>query len=51
MSLFAYGNSTLVTEVTHVSLHGVWILSSSGKELFMAYDDFPWFRCSSSDLI
>lgn len=44
MSLFAHGNNTSITEVTHVSPYGVWLLSSSGKELFMSYDDFPWFK-------
>lgn len=44
MSLLAHGNSTSVTEITHISQHGVWLLSSSGKELFMSYEDFPWFK-------
>ncbi len=35
---------TSKTEVTHVSPHGIWLLSSSGKELFMPYDEFPWFK-------
>jgi len=30
-------------EVTHVSSHGIWILSQ-GKELFMSYEEFPWFK-------
>jgi hypothetical protein len=30
-------------EVTHISCHGVWLLAH-GKEMFMAYEDFPWFR-------
>ena len=30
-------------EVTHVSSHGVWLLAH-GKELFMPYKDFPWFK-------
>ena len=30
-------------EVTNVSGHGMWILTG-GKELFMSFDDFPWFR-------
>jgi len=30
-------------EVTHISNHGVWLLAR-GHELFMPYDDFPWFR-------
>ena len=44
MSSFARGNNTSATEVTHVSLHGIWILTSKGKELFMSYEDFPWFK-------
>ena len=30
-------------EVTHISTHGVWLLSN-GRELFMPYDNFPWFK-------
>ena len=30
-------------EVTHVSSHGVWLLAD-GQELFLAYEDFPWFK-------
>jgi len=26
-----------------VSGHGVWLLID-GRELFLAYDDFPWFK-------
>jgi hypothetical protein len=37
------GAHTFQTEITNISSHGVWILSA-GKELFMSYDDFPWFR-------
>jgi len=44
MSSLGHGNNTSKTEVTHVSPHGVWLLSSSGKELFMPYDKFPWFE-------
>lgn len=42
MSSLAHGNSTSV-EVTHISSHGVWLLSHD-KELFMSYDEFPWFK-------
>jgi len=42
MSSLARGNSTSVVEVTNISSHGIWLLAQ-GKELFMAYDDFPWF--------
>ena len=44
MNLLARGGGTLVTEVSHVSPYGVWLLTSGGKELFMAYEDFPWFK-------
>lgn len=33
-------------EVTHISTHGVCLLSN-GRELFMPYDDFPWFKDAS----
>jgi len=32
-----------VVEVTHISTHGVWLLTRN-KELFMSYEDFPWFK-------
>jgi uncharacterized protein DUF2442 len=37
------GNNTLAVEVTNISAHGVWLLAHN-KELFMSYDDFPWFK-------
>jgi hypothetical protein len=37
------GKSTSAVEVTHVSGHGVWLLTGD-RELFMPYDDFPWFK-------
>ena len=43
MSSLAHGNDTSVIEVTNISAHGIWILAH-GKELFMSYDDFPWFK-------
>lgn len=30
-------------EVTNISAQGVWLLTED-TELFMAYDDFPWFK-------
>jgi len=33
----------LAVEVTHISIHGVWRLSHD-KEMFMPYDEFPWFK-------
>ena len=43
MSSLSHGNSTLAAEVTHISSHGIWLLSND-KELFMSYEDFPWFK-------
>lgn len=43
MSSLAHGKSTSEVEVTHISSHGVWLLAQ-GKEMFMSYEDFPWFK-------
>ena len=43
MSSPAHGKDTSAAEVTHISTHGVWLLAQ-GKEMFMSYDDFPWFK-------
>ena len=43
MSLLAHGKSTSVVEVTNISSHGVWLLAHN-KELFMPYEEFPWFK-------
>lgn len=43
MSSSAHGIPTSEAEVTNVSAHGLWLLSH-GKEWFLSYDDFPWFR-------
>jgi len=43
MSSSVRGNNTLAVEVTNISAHGVWLLAHN-KELFMSYDDFPWFK-------
>ena len=43
MSSLAHGNSTSPVEITNISSHGVWLLTQD-KELFMGYDDFPWFK-------
>lgn len=37
------GTNTLVVEVTHISVHGVWLMVR-GHEYFLSYDDFPWFK-------
>ena len=43
MSSRVHGKNTSLVEVTHVSNHGVWLLTQD-KELFMSYEDFPWFK-------
>jgi hypothetical protein len=42
-SSLAPGGNTSVIEVTNISAHGVWVLVRD-KELFMSYEDFPWFK-------
>ena len=43
MSLSAPGKNTSAVEVTHISSYGVWLLTND-RELFMSYDQFPWFK-------
>ena len=43
VSLSALGKNTLPIDVTHVSSHGVWLLAGD-HELFMSYENFPWFK-------
>jgi hypothetical protein len=43
MSSKALGKSTSAAEVTNISSHGVWLLAGD-RELFMCYEDFPWFK-------
>ena len=35
-----------MAEVTNISRHGIWLLAGD-TELFLAYEDFPWFRDAS----
>jgi len=43
MNSQAPGKRTLEVEITNISSHGIWLLTGD-KELFMAYDEFPWFK-------
>ncbi len=43
MSSLERGNNTSAIEVTNISAHGIWLLAHD-KELFLSYDDFPWFK-------
>jgi hypothetical protein len=41
------GKRTSDVEVTNVSEHGFWLLLGA-EELFVPYDQFPWFRNASA---
>ena len=43
MNSQALGKNTLVVEVTNISNHGIWLLTGE-KELFISYEEFPWFK-------
>ena len=43
MKLRELGQSGLKVEVTNISSHGIWLLTRE-KELFLSYEDFPWFK-------
>jgi hypothetical protein len=43
MNSQAPGKSTLTVEVTNISNHGIWLLTGE-KELFIPYEEFPWFK-------
>ena len=44
------GTSTFPVEVTNVSRHGLWLLVG-GEELFLPFEQFPWFRDASIEEI
>jgi hypothetical protein len=46
MSSEPLGTNTSAIEVTNVSPHGFWLLAG-GRELFLPFDQFPWFRDAS----
>jgi hypothetical protein len=37
------GTTTSQAEITNISLHGFWLLID-GKELFLAFAEYPWFK-------
>lgn len=37
------GKNTSAVEVVHISQSGIW-LDVCGKEYFLSYKQFPWFR-------
>lgn len=44
------GTATSEVEITNISRHGLWLLLD-GHELFVAFDDFPWFRQATVEQI
>jgi len=43
MNSLVVGKSILDVEVSHISAHGIWLLTEN-QEFFMPYEEFPWFR-------
>jgi len=37
------GAATSEAEITNISKHGFWLLIDE-RELFLPFDEFPWFR-------
>jgi hypothetical protein len=44
------GAVTSAVEVTNISRHGFWLLLDE-RELFLPFDEFPWFRGAPVDAI
>jgi hypothetical protein len=44
------GTSTFPVEITNVSRHGLWLLVGD-EELFLPFEQFPWFRDASIEKI
>ncbi len=43
MSSLPHGKNTSGVEITNISAHGIWLLAHD-EELFLSYEDFPWFK-------
>ena len=44
------GTNTFPVEITNVSRHGLWLLVGD-EELFLPFEQFPWFRDASIEKI
>lgn len=44
------GTTTSAPEVTNISKHGFWLLLD-GQELFLGFEDFPWFNSATVEAI
>jgi hypothetical protein len=43
MQLQTHGTNTSEVEVLNISIHGLWLFVK-GKEYFLSYLDYPWFK-------
>ena len=43
MSSLMHGKNISSVEIGNISQHGIWLLAHN-KELFLSYDNFPWFK-------
>ncbi|MGF1677819.1 MAG: DUF2442 domain-containing protein [Candidatus Methylacidiphilales bacterium] len=43
MKLEKLGSVTSAPQISHISSHGFWLFVG-GKEYFLDFDHFPWFR-------
>ncbi len=46
-----HGKNISQVEVLAIHATGIWILVKGSEELFLAFEDFPWFRQASIDAI
>ncbi len=44
------GSATFTAEVTNISRHGFWLMLDD-RELFLAYEEFPWFKSATVEAI
>ncbi len=44
------GTNIFRAEVSNISQHGFWVLVDD-RELFLAFDEFPWFKAASVQAI
>ncbi len=45
-----HGKDTSKIEITNISQHGFWLLLAD-RELFLPFDEFPWFKEASVSAI
>lgn len=46
MKSSAHGKNTLEAEVTHISVHGIWV-NVFDHEYFLSFKEYPWFQEAS----